>query len=86
MSGAKYGAANLNFYLYNGLLNATMTPFDYANWRGYPRILTLGTMGEITYNFPRTYRYIRPVINLKSDIEITEGDGSINNPYIVTLR
>ena len=86
MSGAKYDAANLNFYLYNGLLNATMTPFDYANWRGYPRILTLGTMGEITYNFPRTYRYIRPVINLKSDIEITEGDGSINNPYIVTLR
>ena len=31
----------------------------------------------------RTYMYIRPVINLKADVEISGGIGTINDPYVI---
>lgn len=30
-----------------------------------------------------TKRGARPVINLKSDVEITSGDGTLSNPYVI---
>ncbi len=29
---------------------------------------------------------VRPVINLKSDIEITQGDGTLNSPYVIKIN
>ena len=31
----------------------------------------------------KTVRKYRPVINLRSDIQITQGDGSQTNPYVI---
>ena len=42
-----------------------------------------GSLGGIVSSNVTGSRYIRPVINLKSDIQITKGDGSQTNPYIV---
>ena len=42
-----------------------------------------GSLGGIASSNVTGPRYIRPVINLKSDIQITSGDGSRANPYIV---
>ena len=39
--------------------------------------------GNMISNNVTVFRHIRPVINLKSDIQITGGDGSKSNPYIV---
>ncbi len=86
LAGAKNRTVNKEFYLYNALVDWTMTLYDYANYRGLSRITVLNTSGTYDAVSVSTSRYVRPVINLKSDIEITEGDGSINNPYIVTLR
>ena len=42
-----------------------------------------GSLGGIVSSNVTGSQYIRPVINLKSDIQITKGDGSQTNPYIV---
>ena len=33
-----------------------------------------------------SYSGVRPVINLKSDVEITSGDGTSTNPYIIKIN
>ena len=38
---------------------------------------------KLTNNFTNSQRGTYPVINLKSDIKITDGDGSKSNPYVV---
>lgn len=42
-----------------------------------------GSLGGIASSNVTGSRYIRPVINLKSDIQITGGDGTETNPYVV---
>ena len=39
--------------------------------------------GNMINNNVTVFRHIRPVINLKSDIQITGGDGTESNPYVV---
>lgn len=85
MAGAKYNAKNLNFYLYNAKKTGTMTPYNYANWYGHPRITVLDEYGNINYNAVQTARYVRPVINLRSDIKITSGDGMADDPFVISL-
>ena len=37
----------------------------------------------VTNGFARLHMILRPVINLKSNIQISSGDGTKNNPFIV---
>ena len=39
--------------------------------------------GYMSYPAARNLNYIYPVINLKSTVEITSGDGTLNNPYVI---
>ena len=38
--------------------------------------------GNLYYNLVSGTRGVRPVINLKADVQIT-GEGTINSPYVV---
>ena len=38
---------------------------------------------ELTTNNVHNSAGIRPVINLKSTVEITSGDGTSSNPYVI---
>ena len=73
----KTTATNANYlYVSTGNWWHTMTPY----------YKTVGYRGYTSY-FSNNNLYsgikVRPVINLKSDIQITGGDGSKSNPYVV---
>ena len=70
-----YGTTYQSGYLNNGLEWWTLTP------AGSTTIRRLGGNGN-SYNSPRgDTRSVRPSINLKSNIKIVDGDGTIDNPY-----
>ena len=81
---------NMSYYLYNMSVYWTMTPASYSAWIDIPgaNILTLNIvvtdLGMIfTVNPPESFG-IRPVINLKSSVLVSSGDGTQNNPYIIS--
>ena len=58
-----------------------MTPYRYSySLNGY---IFYASQGHYSYSVVTVKRITYPVINLKSDIQITGGDGSKSNPYIV---
>ena len=70
-----HGTTYSNGYLNNGLYWWTLTPSSSTNIRrvnANGNVANLGTAGTIG---------VRPVINLKSNIKIEDGDGTVDNPY-----
>jgi len=86
MAGGVSETINSTYYLYNGSLYWTMSPYY---WRGgsnnYDAYVWIDSYGRLTDSYVESSeRGVRPVINLKADVEFT-GDGTIDNPYkIVT--
>ena len=62
-------------YLNNGLDWWTLTP-DISSG---VRIVSFN--GNAYYDFPPTASGVRPSINLKSNVKIVDGDGTVDNPY-----
>ncbi len=60
----------------------TMTPLSNVSSR---LIWTVNSGGNLGSNAAFNERGVRPVVTLKSDIKITGGNGSQNNPYTLTL-
>ena len=77
-----WNSSNLSYYLYNGQNFWTMTPryFD-----GSSAILrSVISFGSANYNNHVNDNIgVKPVINLKPN-SLKLGDGTINNPYMVT--
>ena len=79
------GGTNINnssYYLYNGQNYWTMSPIHWnsisANmfFMQYDGYLARASVNNATPG-------LRPVINLKSDVTISSGDGTLDNPYVV---
>ncbi len=89
MAGSLYNTRNTSYYLNNGYYYWTMTPFsfEYQNSLFYSaKVYYVGDLGFIEANAANvswTTPGIRPVINLRSDIAFSGGNGTQNNPYIV---
>ena len=84
MAGGVKDIANTNYYLYNRQYQWSLSPgpFDpnYSHalvWRVRPSG-SLDPWYRVTNSFG-----VRPVINLKSDILITKGDGSALSPFVI---
>ncbi|MCX4254440.1 MAG: hypothetical protein OSJ63_04125 [Bacilli bacterium] len=81
------GASNKQYYLYNGQRYWTMTPNQWS----YHSSSSFGTSvsaidlnGFLSGGFYVYGTYgVRPVINLKTDTQISGGNGTKDNPYIV---
>ena len=84
MAGGVFNTSNTNYYLYNGQYQWSLSPGNfnpsYSNaivWHVYPS-------GSL---YPWSYATdsfgVRPVINLKADTQITKGDGSSLNPFVI---
>ena len=79
-AGGYYNLTNKDYYLYNNSWFWTMSPAGYSSsailWNvGYPGYI---------YSYSTTNESdLRAVINLKSDIQISDGDGTINSPFVV---
>lgn len=82
---------NTSYYLYSSNDFWTMSPqafgkgtiYGVIDFTTYVYRVTSGKMWN-TYSVANSF--IRPVINLKKDVLVSEGDGSSSNPYIVKIN
>ena len=86
MAGGVYNTANSNYYLYNGQYYWTISSARFRSnyfvtdvWNIVPSG-GLYPWGQVSSSFGT-----RPVINLKADTQITKGDGTALNPYVVSV-
>ncbi len=62
-------------YLNNGLSWFTLTPYSMSNIWG------VGISGQVGSNDLMNAFGVRPSLNLKSNVRIVDGDGTVDNPY-----
>ena len=84
IAGGVYNTANSNYYLYNGQYFWTLSPSNFNTNYSQARVWFLLSSGSISgwYDVSSSFG-TRPVINLKADVQITKGDGTALNPYVV---
>ena len=81
-AGAASGNANKKFYLYDYSYR-TMTPSIYGSISQVADTLAFYSDGIVHSYGVATSLNIKPVISLKSDVEISGGIGTINEPFVV---
>ena len=87
MVGGVYDTANSNYYLYNGQYFWTLSPSSFDSNYSFARIWRVLPSGVLNPWYDVTGSYgTRPVINLRSDVQITKGDGTALNPYVVATN
>ncbi len=72
----------LNF-IFNGSRFWTMSPCSFSPSDSAAQGFYINSNGSINFNWIINDFGVRPVINLKSDVEIAGGIGTLNDPYIV---
>ena len=83
MAGGVYGIANSNYYLYNGQYTWTLSPSGFDSSYSLADVWNIQPSGSLgAYSVTNSFG-ARPVINLKADAQITKGDGTALNPYVV---
>jgi len=83
MAGGKYGKENGQYYIYNGQNYWAMSP---SHWNGnYAYVFYVSVNGHLSFDYvSNTTPGLRPVINLKSDVTFSGGNGTQTNPYVVS--
>lgn len=83
-AGGRADYTNSNYYLYNSITYWTLSPSMFRSSNSDSLVFGVASNGAIGRWYYATYQFsIRPVINLKDDIQITKGDGSLLNPFVV---
>ena len=87
LAGGKLGLNNENYYLRTNIYYWTMTPAQFTPSYAEARVFRVLSSGDFNpwNNVTRSYG-VRPVINIRSDVLIQEGDGTIENPFVLTLN
>ena len=76
------GLSNSGYYLYTGNYYWTMSPANFSSG-GAAAVGLLLSSGGVVSGDRVTYTYgVRPVLNLKSG-SLTQGSGTVDNPYLV---
>ena len=84
MAGGVYNIANSNYYLYNGQYTWTLSPSSFRSNNSIAYVWSVRPSGSLYAWYDVTGPIgARPVINLKADTQITKGDGTSLNPYVV---
>ena len=81
-AGGYYGQNNNNYYLYNNTNFWTMSPAGFA-YGSYSRVWSVNTSGLIDYYSVDVTFAVRPVLNLTANTQISDGNGTKENPFIV---
>ena len=82
-AGGVGGTSNSSYYLYTNSTYWTMSPFDFNDNLDAARVFSVNLNGGRYGDLVRSEYGVRPVINLKADVQITGGDGTADNPYII---
>ena len=82
----KYGVANKSYYLYNSSITSDwwLSSPNYclgSNPRGW---YVIGSGGIFSYVSVYYTNAFRPSINLKAELLVGGGDGTISNPYVIS--
>ena len=80
-AGGVYGSSNSSYYLYTGQNYWTLSPYYFGG--GYARMFRVYSYGSLGNGSVSDTNGVRPVINLKANVTISEGDGSSSNPYVI---
>ena len=84
MAGGVYGKGNNSYYLSGGYW--TMSPYNWSyntSTNRFARVFCVRGDGELfAYNVDFTMS-VRPVINLRSNVTFSSGNGTQSNPYVV---
>ena len=84
LAGGKYNDKNENYWLRTNGYFWTMTPSRYMVTHAYARMLYVTKEGFMySSNVSPDFWGLRPVINLLSNTQISGGDGTATNPYII---
>ena len=75
---------NSNYYLYNGKYYWTLSPAYFISYRSQASVWSVMPSGSLYPWYDVTGSLgVRPVINLRADVQITKGDGSSLNPFVI---
>ena len=86
MAGGVYGLANSDYYLYNGKKFWTLSPAFYEIYYSIAISWTINPSGWLDHWTSNVFSFgVRPVINLRSDVIISKGDGTSLNPFKVQV-
>ena len=85
LAGGKYNENNQDFYLRTNKYFWTMTPSCFESAYTYTVVWRVYPTGLLTHNNVTADSGLRAVINLTPNTLISEGDGSLNNPYQLKL-
>ena len=81
MAGGVYDEINTNYYLYNKEDYWTMAPFYVESSTAH--MFYVRSNGSLRNIWPDSGLGVRPVINLKANVTIKSGNGTISSPYEV---
>ena len=84
-AGGVVGSNNTSYYLYNNAYYWTMSPYAFTSSSRSAHVFVVysnGTHGDLDYDYVDDTYGVRPVINLRSDVQIT-GTGSTSDPFKV---
>ena len=86
LAGGKGEFKNEDFYLRNNSYYFTMTPSNFNGANAIALMYRVNPTGELRpWFYVNTFVGIRPVINIRSDVLISQGDGTVENPFILNL-
>ena len=83
MAGMVNGYLNTLSYVYTGTWYWTMSPYRFNPSGSASSVWYVGGTGNFDYGWVSGGNGVRPAINLKADVEISGGIGTVNDPYIV---
>ena len=84
MAGSRYNTVNDNYYLYTGQYIWTLSPSYFISSGSISYVFGILPSGGLSDWVSVGYSLaVRPVINLRSDVQITKGDGTALNPYVI---
>jgi len=83
-AGGVWATNNSIYYLYNGQNYWTMTPQNWSSYYNSTSMFIVSTNGGLDSAHVNNDRGLRPVINLRSDITFSSGNGFQDTPFIVS--
>ena len=78
-AGLAGNSGNSSNYLYTGQHYWTMSPYFYPD----AVVFLVNSSGGLGSAYVNNTRGVRPVVNLKSSVQITGGNGSSGSPYVI---
>ncbi len=81
-AGGVYNQSNTRYYLYNNAYYWTMSPYYFPSTNDRAYVFRVDSSGDLNYTYVSSARGVRPVINLRADVQLT-GTGSQNDPFVV---